>query len=194
MTERERERPITLADYDPQSLEVARQLGTEPLLTGIDHSVYDDYVRNSLLHDFVIYFDGKSDVNNVTRGSDKPCSFDCSTRAMIDDGCRVPPRTVLQADTIIVSCGLKNSERTFWSTQRTHEFGRLHDELATAADYDKFDESSEENYPGVCDGRSIWMIDCRKLDGSDQDKNMATQVSPNSRIMKSILGSKDYHE
>ena len=90
---------------------------------------------------------------------------------MIDDGCRVPSRIVLQADTIIVSCGLKNSERTSCGRRSalTNCDGRLHDELATAADYDKFDESFEENYPGVCDGRSD--MDDRlqeDIDGSDQ--------------------------
>ena len=72
MTERERERLITLDDNDPQSLEVTRQVETGLFLIGIDHSVYDDYVRNFLLDDLVIDFDGKLDVNNVIRGSDKP--------------------------------------------------------------------------------------------------------------------------
>ena len=70
----------------------------------------DDCVRNSFLNDSVIDFDGKPDVNNVIRGSDKPCSSDCSTHAMIGDGCRVLPRNVLQADTIVVSYGLRNCE------------------------------------------------------------------------------------
>ena len=101
---------------------------------------------------------------------------------------------MLEADTIIVSCGLINVERTSWSTQGTHKFGRSHDELATAAHNDEFDESFEGNFPGVCDGRSVWMVHCRKLDGSDQNKNLEMHVGRNSRIMKSILGSKDYHE
>ena len=36
------------------------------------------------------------------------------------------------------------------------------------------------------------MIDCRKLDGTDRDKKLEIHVGRNSRIMKSILGSKDY--
>ena len=38
------------------------------------------------------------------------------------------------------------------------------------------------------------MIDCRKLEGTDRDKNLEIHVGRNSRIMKSFLGSKDYHE
>ena len=89
-------------------------------------------------------------------------------------------RRVLEADTIIASCGLENVERTSWSTQHRHDFGRSHDELATVADYDKYAESFEDNYPGVSDGRSAWMIDCRELEGMDQDKNldMDSQLSP----------------
>ena len=76
------------------------------------------------------------------------------------------PRRVLEADSIIASCGVGNFERTSWSKQHTHKFGGSHDELATAADYDKFVESFEDNYPEVCDARSVWMVDCRKLDGT----------------------------
>ena len=47
------------------------------------------------------------------------------------------------------------------------------------ADYDKRLESFEDNYPGACDGRYVWMIDCKKLDDSDQDKNPGdTRLSP----------------
>ena len=38
------------------------------------------------------------------------------------------------------------------------------------------------------------MIDCRKLDSTDRDKNLEIHVGRSSRIMKSILGSKDYQE
>ena len=71
---------------------------------------------------------------------------------------------------------------------------RSHDELATTADYDKFVESFENNYPEVCYARSVWMIDCTKLDGTDRDKNLEIHGGRNSRIMKSFLGSKEYHE
>ena len=130
----------------------------------------------------------ESVVNNVTQGSD------CFTHAMIGD-VRLPGR-VLEADASIANCGLEKFERTSWSKKHTHKFGRSHDELATA-EYDKFVESFEDNYPGVCDVRSVWMIDCRKLDGTDRDKNLEIHVGRNSRIMKSILGfsgSKDHHE
>ena len=53
-------------------------------------------------------------------------------------------------------------------------------------------KASKNNNPEVCDARSLWMIDCRKLDGTDRDKKLEIHVGRNSRIMKSILGSKDY--
>ena len=95
---------------------------------------------------------------------------------------------------IIVSCRLANFERTSWSTQRCHKFRRLRDELATATDYDKFLECPEDNYPGVCNGRSLRMIDCRELGDPDCYKNLGIHVGRNPRIMRSTLGSKDYHE
>ena len=95
----------------------------------------------------MIDYDDEFVVNNVIRGSGKPYSSDCFTHAMIDGSCRVLPRSVLQADTIIVSCGLRNFECTSWSTQRSHKCGGLHDELTTGADCDKFLDSFEDNYP-----------------------------------------------
>ena len=50
---------------------------------------------------------------------------------MVNVRSREFPRSVLQAHTIIVSCGLANFERTSWSTQRRHEFGRSHEEPDT---------------------------------------------------------------
>ena len=95
---------------------------------------------------------------------------------------------MLEADTIIASCGLEYFERTSWSKEHTHKFGGSHDDLATVADCDKFAESFEDNYPEVCDARSQWMIDCRKLNGTDRDKKVEIHVGRNSRIMKSIFG------
>ena len=73
---------------------------------------------------------------------------------MVDDSPRIFPRSVLQADTIIVTCGLANFERTSWSTQRFLPIWGLRDELATVADNDKFLGSFEANYRGVCDGHT----------------------------------------
>ena len=95
---------------------------------------------------------------------------------MVDNSRRIFPRCVLQANTIILSCGLSK----FLSVQRCHIFGGLRDEQATAADYDKFLESFKNNYPGVCDGRSVWMIDCRQLDDPDCDEKPGIHVVRNS--------------
>ena len=58
----------------------------------------------------------------------------------------------------------------------------------------KFLESFEYNYPGVCDGCSAWVIDCRKLDDPDCDEKSGIHVDRNLRMMRSTMGSKDYHE
>ena len=86
----------------------------------LEHSVRDDYVCNILLDDFVISSGTKLDVDNVARVLDQQLSLDCFTHAMIDDS-RMFPRSVLQADTIIVSCGLAKFERISLSMQRYHK-------------------------------------------------------------------------
>ena len=172
MRKRVRKRSIT-SDYSQPS-EVARQAGIRLFTIRIDHFVHDDHVCNFLLDDLVIDSGASPDVKNVARGPDQPCSPDCSTHAMVGDSRRTFPRSVLRTDTIDLSCGLANFERTSWSTQRCYKFWETRDELATAAD--KFLESFEENYPGVSDSGSIWMTDCRKLDYFDCDKNARIHI------------------
>ena len=130
------------------------------------------------LSDPVVYYDDESVVNLLIQGSGKPCPSDCFTHARIGD-VRLP-RRALEADTIIATCGLENFERASGSKQHTHKFGGSHDGLATVGDFDKFAESFENNYPEVCDVHSLWMIDCRKLDGTDGDKVLEMHVGRNS--------------
>ena len=119
LTKSVREGSITLDDYDSQPLEFARQVGTRLFTIGMDHFVHDDRVCNflfwTILSSILV---PRPDVNNVARGPDQPCSSDCFTHATVDDSRRIFPRSVLQADPIIVSCGPANFERTSWPTQR----------------------------------------------------------------------------
>ena len=45
----------------------------------------------------------------------------------------------------------------------------------------------------MCDGRSIWTIDCRKFDDPDNDRSLTKHIGRNSKIMKSILESENHH-
>ena len=123
-------------------------------MIGVDHLMYNNYVRNRLLNDFVIDFGGVLGVDSAARDCDQSHFSDCSTHAMVNvRSCEIP-KSVLQADTILVSCGLPNFEQSSWSTH-----------LRTKEDCDKFVRSFKPNYTGMCDGRSMWTIDCRKFDG-----------------------------
>ena len=126
MTKRVRDGSITLDDHDAQSLEVARQVGTGLFMIRTDHLMYNDYVCNPLLNDLVIDFDDQFGNDSTARDSDQSNSPDCFTHAMVNvRGCKIP-RNVLQADTIVVSCGLANFEQSSLSTHRRHEFWRTH--------------------------------------------------------------------
>ena len=103
MTKRVREGSITLDDYDSQSMEVARQEGTGLCMIRIDHLIHDGYVCNPLLDDRVTDLGAELDCNNVARGPDQPCSSDCYTHAMVNYSRRKLLRSVLQADTRILS-------------------------------------------------------------------------------------------
>ena len=96
MTKRVRDGSITLEDYDAQSLEVARQVGTGLLIIRIDHLVYNDYVCNPLLNDLVIDFDDEPGIDSTARDSDQTNSPDCFTHVIVNvRGCEIP-RNVLK--------------------------------------------------------------------------------------------------
>ena len=77
----------------------------------IDHLTDNDCVCNPHLNDLVIDLDDKPGIDSTARDSDQSNSPDCFTHAMVNvRGCEIP-RNVLQADTILVSCGLANFER-----------------------------------------------------------------------------------
>ena len=111
MTKRVRDGSITLDDYDAQSLEVVRQVGTGLFVIGIDHLTCNDYVCNPLLNDLIIDFDNEPGIDSTARDSEQTNSPDCFTHAMVNVRGREISRNVLQADTIVVSCGLANFEQ-----------------------------------------------------------------------------------
>ena len=105
MTKRVRDGSITLDDYDAQTLEVARLVGTGLFMMRIDHLRYNDYVCNPLLNDLIIDFDNEPGIDSTPRDSDQSNFPDCFTHAMVNvHGCEIP-RNMLQADTIVVSSG-----------------------------------------------------------------------------------------
>ena len=89
--------------------------------------------------------------------------------------------------------GLTSFEQSSWSTHRRHELWGMHEELHTKEHYDTFVRSFMDNYPGMCDGRSMWTIDCRKFDDPDNDRSMRTHIGRTPRIMKSISESENHH-
>ena len=96
MTKRVRDGSITLDDYDAQSLEVARQVGTGLFMMRIDHLICNDYVCNLLLNDLVIDLDDEPGVDIPARDSDQSNFPDCFTHAMVNvRSCEIP-RSVLR--------------------------------------------------------------------------------------------------
>ena len=95
MTKRVRDGSITLDDYDAQSLEVVRQVGTGLFMIRIDHLIYNDYVCNPLLNDFIIDFDNEPGIDSTDRDPIQTNSPDCFTHVRVNFRGREIPRNVL---------------------------------------------------------------------------------------------------
>ena len=99
------------------SIALARQVGTELFMIWIDHLIHDDFVILSsiLVLSLMLTMLLEAQTNRVLL-------IVLHVQWSIIAG-RIFPRIVLQADSIIVSCGLANFERTSWSTQILTNFG-----------------------------------------------------------------------
>ena len=182
-----RDGSITPDDYEAQSLEVVRQVGTGLFMIRIDHLMYNDYVRNPLLDDLVVDFDDEPGIDRTARDSDQTNSFDCVTHATANVRVCEMPRTVLHPDTIVVSCGLcelravflvdTSSPRILGNARRTSYKGGLR----------QVRSQLEGQSPGICKA-----IDCRKFDDPDNDRSMRKDIGRNPKIMMSILESGNY--
>ena len=75
---------ITLDDYDAQSLEVARQVGTGLFMIRIDYLIRDDHVCSPLLSDLVIDLGDELEVYNAARDSDQSNSMRWSMLAVVN--------------------------------------------------------------------------------------------------------------
>ena len=78
-------------------------------------------------------------------------------------------------------------------THRRHEFWGSHKELDTRKTTTSLFAVLRATYPGMCDGRSIWVVDCRKSDDPDNDKSLRKHNGRNPGIKKSISESKNNH-
>ena len=103
-----------------------------------------------------------------------------------------PPRRVLGADTIIVSCGLEKVERTSWSKQHTHKLGDRKMNWLQWHTVTSSRKASRTTTP-----KSATLVHYGGSTAGSSTVRIATleiHIGRNSRIMKSILGSKDFHE
>ena len=82
MTKRVSDGSITLDDYDAQSLEVARHVGTGLFMIRIGNLIYIDNVCNLLLNDLVIDLDDEPGIDSTAQDSDQSNFPDCFIHAM----------------------------------------------------------------------------------------------------------------
>ena len=111
---------------------------------------------------------------------------------MVNVVCRVLPRHVMAADSIVVSCALTIFDRASFATRSATRFGNHVSALGPAQDHDKFSESLVANYPQLCVERNVYMIDCRQFRHSGNDKTLRSHVGLHPRILPTLVEGDEY--
>jgi hypothetical protein len=90
---------------------------------------------------------------------------------------------VFEAQTVLVSCGARNFEQTCWSLGRPDEFGQsVRNEAQRMWSLNKRQRaefliaSFRQNYPDLCEGRKIILINCLEYDDRDNEKDLRSHV------------------
>ena len=112
----------------------------------------------------------------------------------------IPP-FVLDANTVIVSCGMTNFESTVYTDGKQLKFRtHLGDRKVEVDHFRKpkkeyrddvkiFSESFKNNYPTLCQGRDIYIIDCTGFDSPEHDLRLRSHTGNHPTILKSIVES-----
>ena len=91
------------------------------------------------------------------------------------------PKHILDAKTVIVSCGMTNFEDSNYSNGKSKEFQDWnqghHIETGHLEKYPegkaKFMRSFKTNFPELCRDRNIILIDCSQFNDPDKDKSLS---------------------
>ena len=114
------------------------------------------------------------------------------------------PQQVLDASTVIVSCGMKNFESTVYTDGKQQKFRTHLGKRTVDADHFRkpkkeyrddaeiFSKSFKDNYPTLCQGRDIYIIDCTGFDSPEHDLRLRSHTGNHPTILKSIVESQKF--
>ena len=202
-TKSSRRGTVTLDDYDNQELEVARQIRTGLLMVRIDHLDSERFRSDDmqgLLLDYPEFVDSSDDDDNNDSENDN-VSFAAAKK--------IPPKKfpkeTLEAETIIVSCGITNFEQSAYSLRKSTEFGKwlnpkggsrpstepgILDSRNGARE--RFRKSFSENFPDLVKGREVFLIDCTELGDPDHDKALRSHLGTHPTTLRRIVESEKF--
>jgi len=108
---------------------------------------------------------------------------------------------VLDANTVIVSCGMTNYESTVYTNGRHQTFRKHLGDRKVEVDHFRkpkpgrpndekiFLESFKYNYPELCQGRDIYIVDCTGFENPDHDPKLRSHLGYHPTTLKSIVES-----
>ena len=114
------------------------------------------------------------------------------------------PQIALDANTVIVSCGMTNYESTVYTDGRHQQFRQhLGDRKVNVnhfrnpkqehfKDKEIFLESFKKNYPELSQGRDIHLVDCTGFDILSLDSRLKLHTGNHPAILKSIVESQKF--
>jgi len=110
------------------------------------------------------------------------------------------PAKILEAQTVIVTCGMNNFEFSSYSNSKSKKFrshiGDRRVEIGHFGIYPEderiFLESFKEVYPELCKDRNIYLCDCTKFDNPDHDKDLRSHLGFHPTTFTSIVDSDQF--
>jgi hypothetical protein len=203
---------ITMEDYDHQHLEVARQVKTGLFMIRIDHLTPELYEHQPTpLKNLLVI-----PTHQVQSSSDEDISQSATEHsALVARNHGDPPKPlehsnpwktakmkrVLEAKTVIVSCGLLNFEDSNLANGSCKDFiNGLPSDPKICNDHftayplaeEVFLRSFKKNFPELCKGRHIIVIDCTGFYNPDDDKTLRGHTGRHYKTLESLANDEKF--
>ena len=221
-TKSSRSGAITLDDYSDQNLEVVRQAKTGLFMVRMDHLARKHFEKNdnklmrSVCDDRPWNYEDNCPQQteaspNRTQDKDwwglhgpqllEACGYVATPSQTKSQKHGKPfPKHILEAKTVVVSCGMTNFEDSNYSNGKSNEFAEWNRGYRIERGHlnrypegkEKFLRSFKTNFPELCHDRNIVLIDCTPYYNPEKDRRLRLHTGRHPDNLGEIVASDDY--